>query len=416
VNALRSLGELSAATWTQLDYGLRLRKIQNGATTYYLRSSILGGQVVAEISGSGNWTRGYVYAGSKLLAVQQSGVFWVHEDPITKSKRVTDVNGNVVSSIELDPWGADTARSNAAAFQPKKFTSYDRDANGSDEAMFRRYNRKHSRFDQPDPYDGTYDFANPQSLNRYAYTQGDPVNFIDPSGLNLIGPGGSGGETNCVFVHGYVDDVRTLLSAHCMTIGGSSSFDPGGGPGDGNKGDRPPTNAEGKGNPNCIQNAVSGATGLARPFGNVGPTGSIGHDGIHVVAPAGSRVTTLAALTGTVLGVHNADEGRTHIVDVLLDKGGFVALYKDLVTVNVRPGQRLGAGSTIGMVGAYEGGGLHFALLNGGRAADQYYRSLTSTNQTNKIKVDMFTNPNGPNSPVNCPGVPVNNAGVKPHP
>ncbi|MGH9932192.1 MAG: RHS repeat-associated core domain-containing protein [Pyrinomonadaceae bacterium] len=88
-----------------------------------------------------------------------------------------------MSTIELDPWGADTSRSNNAAFQPKKFTSYERDANGSDEAMFRRYTRGHSRFDQPDPYDGSYDFSNPQSLNRYAYVQNDPVNFVDPSGL-----------------------------------------------------------------------------------------------------------------------------------------------------------------------------------------------------------------------------------------
>jgi RHS repeat-associated protein len=68
------------------------------------------------------------------------------------------------------------------AFQPKKFTSYERDANGTDEAMFRRYNRWHSRFDQPDPYDG-YDLTDPQSFNRYSYVQNDPVNFVDPSGL-----------------------------------------------------------------------------------------------------------------------------------------------------------------------------------------------------------------------------------------
>lgn len=43
-----------------------------------------------------------------------------------------------------------------SAFQPRKFTSYERDMNGTDEAMFRRYNRWHSRFDQPDPYDGSY--------------------------------------------------------------------------------------------------------------------------------------------------------------------------------------------------------------------------------------------------------------------
>ena len=148
-----------------------MKKVENGATTYYLRSSVLGGQVVAEViwaSGSWQWNRGYVYAGSQLLAVQQNGVNWVHEDPVTKSKRVTNSSGSVVSTIELDPWGADTNRSSNAAFQPWRFTSYERDSNGSDEAMFRRNNRWHSRFDQPDPYDGSYDLTDPQSLNRYS--------------------------------------------------------------------------------------------------------------------------------------------------------------------------------------------------------------------------------------------------------
>src|SRR5205823_2872336 len=86
-----------------------------------------------------------------------------------------------------DPWGADTNRSSNGAFQPRKFTTYDRDGNGTDEATFRRFNRWHSRFDQPDPYGGSYDLGNPQSLNRYAYVQNDPVNLSDPLGLD---PGG----------------------------------------------------------------------------------------------------------------------------------------------------------------------------------------------------------------------------------
>ena len=169
--------------------GLRVKKNDNGAQTYYLRSSVLGGQVVAEIvwaSVSWQWNRGYVYLGSQLLAVQQAGVFWMHEDPVTKSKRITNSAGTVVSTVELDPWGADTGRSSNAAFQPKKFTSYERDGNGTDEAMFRRYNRWQSRFDQPDPYDGSYSLTDPQSFNRYAYVQGDPVNFVDPSGLRMV--------------------------------------------------------------------------------------------------------------------------------------------------------------------------------------------------------------------------------------
>jgi hypothetical protein len=50
--------------------------------------------------------------------------------------------------------------------------------------MFRRYNRWWATFDQPDPYAGNYDLTNPQSLNRYAYVRNDPVNFVDPSGLD----------------------------------------------------------------------------------------------------------------------------------------------------------------------------------------------------------------------------------------
>lgn len=50
---------------------------------------------------------------------------------MTKSKRITNSLGSVVSTIEMDPWGADTTRSNNAAFQPKKFTSYERDGNGA---------------------------------------------------------------------------------------------------------------------------------------------------------------------------------------------------------------------------------------------------------------------------------------------
>ncbi|HKS28123.1 MAG TPA: hypothetical protein VJS44_09900 [Pyrinomonadaceae bacterium] len=115
---------------------LRGKKTVAGATTYYLRSSVLGGQVVAEIGGGGGWSRGYVYPGSQLLAIQSGGVYWMHQDPVTKGERVTDGSRTVVSAIELDPW------------------------------------------------DGSYDLTDPQSFNRYSYTQNDPVNFTD-TGLVL---------------------------------------------------------------------------------------------------------------------------------------------------------------------------------------------------------------------------------------
>jgi RHS repeat-associated protein len=65
----------------------------------------------------------------------------------------------------------------------RRFTTYERDKDGSDEAMHRRYTSRRNRFDQPDPSDGSYDLSDPQSFNRYSYVQNDPVNFIDPTGL-----------------------------------------------------------------------------------------------------------------------------------------------------------------------------------------------------------------------------------------
>lgn len=139
---------------------------------------MLGGKVVAEVGANGQWKRGYVYAGEQLVALQQNGqVNWVHQDPVSKSQRLTDASGNIVAGIELDPWGGETNRSWNDALQSHRFTSYERDSTG-DESLFRRYHGWFSRFAQPDPYDGSYSLTNPQSFNRYAYLRNDPVNFV----------------------------------------------------------------------------------------------------------------------------------------------------------------------------------------------------------------------------------------------
>jgi RHS repeat-associated protein len=106
---------------------------------------------------------------------------------------LTDTSGNVVSTIEVDPFGGESLRMVNQLRQPHRYTTYERDGNGGDEAMLRRYEGRWQRFAQPDPYDGSYDLSNPQSLNRYAYTQSDPVNFVDPTGLQA---------NNCEFHEG----------------------------------------------------------------------------------------------------------------------------------------------------------------------------------------------------------------------
>jgi RHS repeat-associated protein len=201
---------------------LRGKKTEYGATTFYVRSSVLGGQVIAELGASGNWTRGYVYLGGQMLAIQNGAVNWVHQDPVTKSQRVINSSGAVVSTIDLDPWGGETNRSANSAFQPHKYTSYERDGNGGDDAMMRRYQSNWTRFSQPDPYDGSYDATDPQSFNRYSYVQNDPVNFVDPSGLLLAVP-----RYECTSV-----TIDGDTSGSCRIVGWDF-YDIGNGPGTG---------------------------------------------------------------------------------------------------------------------------------------------------------------------------------------
>lgn len=185
-------GQQKYVDWTNLTQfydgdRLRVKKTEGSAATptYYLRSSVLGGQVVAEFGAGGAWQRGYVYdAAGALLAIQSGGaVKWAHQDPATKSQRLADASGAAVAGVDLDPWGRETNRSWNSAQQPRRYTTYTRDSNESDEAMHRRYNRWHLRFDQPDPSDGSYDLANPRTFNRYTYANNDPVNLTDPTGL-----------------------------------------------------------------------------------------------------------------------------------------------------------------------------------------------------------------------------------------
>jgi RHS repeat-associated protein len=106
-----------------------------------------------------------------------------------------------------------TNRANGAKFYPygdeitstsndrEKFATYTRDSyTGLDYANRRYFASSYGRFNTPDPYQAAAKGANnpkvPQSWNRYAYVQGDPVNAYDPRGLFLYYAGdGDGGDS-----------------------------------------------------------------------------------------------------------------------------------------------------------------------------------------------------------------------------
>lgn len=70
----------------------------------------------------------------------------------------------------------------------QRFALTERDeATGLDHTWFRKYESFAGRWTSPDPLAGNT--ADPQSFNRYSYVTGDPINYIDPSGLLPCVPG-----------------------------------------------------------------------------------------------------------------------------------------------------------------------------------------------------------------------------------
>src|SRR5947209_819637 len=66
------------------------------------------------------------------------------------------------------------------------------DATGMSHTVWREYENLSAKWTAPDPYGGSMSLASPQSFNRYAYVNNDPVNKVDPVGLLPASEGWSG--------------------------------------------------------------------------------------------------------------------------------------------------------------------------------------------------------------------------------
>jgi RHS repeat-associated protein len=88
--------------------------------------------------------------------------------------------GTVQNGSRFYPYGEEHP---ATAQEKDKFATYWRDSTGFDYAMNRYYMSAHGRFLSPDPYPGSASAGRSGSWNRYAYTEGNPVNRTDPTGL-----------------------------------------------------------------------------------------------------------------------------------------------------------------------------------------------------------------------------------------
>lgn len=158
-------------------FGLRVKKVENGKTTYYINSGV---NPLMEYSANDGSYLYRIYAGNQAIAEETNGVVkFLHKDQLGSTRVVTNASGSKIAEYKFAPYGEkeiSTGNGTEYGFTDKA----DDDSTGLDYFGFRFYDPEVGRFITQDPIK--------DSMNWYEYCNDNPVNFIDPLGLTITCP------------------------------------------------------------------------------------------------------------------------------------------------------------------------------------------------------------------------------------
>jgi len=140
----------------------------------------------------------------------------VHTDWLGTRRVMTNLTGTATDTCTGLPFG-DGINCVGTEWNFNRFTDYVHDSESNlEHTPSRQYSSTQGRFLSPDPSFASIDLANPQSINRYPYVGGNPINFTDPSGLQRV----------CTLVAGTGDEVSFCINIGPDMVDGQSLQDP----------------------------------------------------------------------------------------------------------------------------------------------------------------------------------------------
>src|SRR3989339_566523 len=122
----------------------------------------------------------------RIATSDPTGLYYNSNDHLTSASVITNVSGGVVQKLDYLPFGSERVNVKTSGFDTR-FTFTDQEKDDESGLMYygaRYYNPVIGRFTSVDPAFGN--FMEPQSFNKYAYTQNNPLKYIDPTGLSNL--------------------------------------------------------------------------------------------------------------------------------------------------------------------------------------------------------------------------------------
>ena len=283
-----------------------------------------------------------------------------HTDSLNSSRLATTWGHAVYSKVAYAPFGETY---NEAGTPDRSFTGQDQDVvsgsagSGVYDFLFRKYDPSAGRWLSPDPSGwGAVSLSAPQSLNRYAYVQNNPMQAVDPTGLDCLYLNSNGSVTvganyDCPTDgngnptdNGYFIDATNVSGGTFDSNGNLTAIFSGAsvdvnaygnmGPtllGVSAGGAVAPSNSQGT----CLRNALSDGRGAALALDVVGDVAlavAISNPASLTALAVGQAASVLATANsiqhtdwaGSGVGLANQTVGATGIVTHGLEVGGFI--------------------------------------------------------------------------------------------
>ncbi|MDF2179906.1 putative Ig domain-containing protein [Aliiglaciecola sp. CAU 1673] len=161
--------------------GIRIAKTLNGNKTRYLIDSNRDyAQVIGELDSTNTLLKAYLY-GMDLIAQEQEGDWrFYHYDSLGTTRDLSDNSGQLTDSYDYEAFGELLGREGETDNQ-YLYTGEQYDPELDNYYLRARYyDQGAGRFTQMDAWRGCS--YTPQGLNKYIYSESDPLNKIDPSG------------------------------------------------------------------------------------------------------------------------------------------------------------------------------------------------------------------------------------------
>jgi RHS repeat-associated protein len=171
--------------------GERIAERNNGTNAIVVATRDLSAKVLrlqTKSGGSWTWTKDYVYRdGLHLASIDASATKHFHLDHLGSIRRITGAGtpAAVLASHDYYPYGMEAC--GTTDWERMKYTGHERDLQGTtsqtddlDYMHARYYNPNIARLLSSDL--GKPDARTPQSWNRFAYVQGNPLKYVDPEG------------------------------------------------------------------------------------------------------------------------------------------------------------------------------------------------------------------------------------------